>query len=89
MLIAESSMSYPAAGREQFYVSVSRGRKQAEIFTDDMEGLADAVAKTDARLSATELLDGDHVERLLRRRVREQLSQPEKNQQKELVYERD
>jgi hypothetical protein len=57
VLIAESAVSYPAAGREQFYVSVSRGKKSATIYTDDRESLAEAVSRTDPRMSATELVN--------------------------------
>lgn len=55
VLIAESSMSYPAADTRQFYVSVSRGRAKAEVFTDDKLDLLDAVMRDDERVSATEL----------------------------------
>lgn len=90
VLIAESSMSFPAAGTEQFLVSVSRGKLQAEIFTDDRVGLMDAIAKTDPRISATELLEGKAVEQV-QRRQRQQLPAmvQEKERQRELVYERD
>lgn len=87
VLIAESSMSYPAAGAEQFYVSVSRGRKQAEIFTDDRISLADAIAKTDARLSATELLIEKTEDRVQRRLRQQRIIEPERDKQLELVHE--
>ena len=89
VLISESSMSYRAAGTEQFYVSVSRGRKQAEIFTDCREGLAEAIGKSDPRISATELLDDKTVERVQRQRWQQQNEHTQRERQKELVYERD
>ncbi len=89
VLIAESSMSYRAAGREQFYVSVSRGRKQAEVFTDDRIGLAVAIEKSDDRLSATELLEETPAERVQRQQRQQRNQQPEMDRQKELAYERD
>lgn len=93
VLIAESSMSYPAAGREQFYVSVSRGRKQAEVFTDDRGGLADAISRTERRISATELLEGVAVERVQRIRRQQENHEPirqnERRPERELVHERD
>ena len=49
--------SFPASNRRQFYVSVSRGKKQATIYTNDKDELLAAVRKSDERLSATELLD--------------------------------
>lgn len=66
VLIGESAQSFPAASREQFYVSISRGRQRATIYTDDKEALLDAVSRSDDRLSATEFLNGrEHRERAL------------------------
>lgn len=62
VFIAESAMSYPAASREQFYVSVSRGQKSGMIYTDDYASLADAVRKSDRRMSATELVNRQRKE---------------------------
>jgi conjugative relaxase-like TrwC/TraI family protein len=56
VLIGESARSYPAASPEQFYVSVSRGRERATIYTDDKQRLIDAVSRSHDRLSATELV---------------------------------
>ena len=56
VFVGSSAASSPAASREQFYVSVSRGREQAVIFTDDKESLREAVGHSDERLSATEML---------------------------------
>ncbi|MDP9175802.1 MAG: relaxase domain-containing protein [Planctomycetota bacterium] len=56
VLIAESAQSFPAASAQQFYVSVSRARRQATIFTDDKKALLEAVKHSDDRLSATEFL---------------------------------
>jgi hypothetical protein len=55
VLIAESSESFVAANREQFYVSVSRGRKQVMVFTDDREELLEAVHASSERMSATDI----------------------------------
>ncbi len=56
VFIAESAQSFPAASREQFYVSVSRGREEATIYTDDKQALLDAVNRSDDRFSATEMV---------------------------------
>ena len=56
VLVAESSQSFRAASREQLYVSVSRGRERAVIFTDDKLALRRAVQRSDPRPTATELL---------------------------------
>ncbi len=64
VFIGQSSDSFPASSREQFYVSVSRGREQATVYTDDKESLLEAVGRSDERLTATEFL----AERDLRER---------------------
>jgi len=56
VLVVQSAESYPASSPEQFYVSVSRARQQAVIYTDSKQELLEAVSKSDERLSATELL---------------------------------
>ncbi len=55
-LVALGHQSLAAANREQFYVSVSRGREAVKLYTDDKAAMMDTVKKTSARLSATELL---------------------------------
>jgi conjugative relaxase-like TrwC/TraI family protein len=57
VIIGQSAESLPASSREQFYVSVSRGKKQATIFTDDKIALLEAVSHGDDRLTATDLLN--------------------------------
>ena len=56
VFIGQSSESFPASSREQFYVSVSRARQQATIYTDDKESLLDAVSRSDDRMTATEFV---------------------------------
>jgi hypothetical protein len=63
ILLAEGAESLPAASREQFYVSVSRGRKSAKIYTDDKEALLERIHRTSHRLSATELMAGEGTAR--------------------------
>lgn len=55
VLIGQSTLSLPATSREQFYVSVSRGRERATVYTDDKEALLEAIGHSHERLSATEL----------------------------------
>jgi ATP-dependent exoDNAse (exonuclease V) alpha subunit len=54
VFIAQSADSLRASSREQFYVSVSRGRESVVIYTDDKEALRDRVVESAARMSATE-----------------------------------
>ncbi len=56
VFIGQSSSSFPASSREQFYVSASRAREQATTYTDDKKALLEAVSRGDDRLSATELV---------------------------------
>ena len=58
-LIALGSESFAAANREQLYVSYSRGREAARIYTDDKAAMLDAVRGSGARMSATELMGVD------------------------------
>ncbi len=58
VFIGQSSQSFPASSREQFYVSASRGRESVTVYTDDKDALRDAVSRSDDRLSATEFLSG-------------------------------
>jgi conjugative relaxase-like TrwC/TraI family protein len=65
VFIGQSSESFPASSREQFYVSVSRARQQATIYTDDKESLLDAVSRSDDRMTATEFVaDREYRERV-------------------------
>jgi hypothetical protein len=55
VFVAESSESFRAADRQQFYVSVSRFKESLTIYTDDKEHLREAVAKSSERPLATDL----------------------------------
>jgi conjugative relaxase-like TrwC/TraI family protein len=55
VFVAESSESFRAAGREQFYVSASRFKENLTIYTDDKRELLNAVGKSSQRPSATDL----------------------------------
>jgi conjugative relaxase-like TrwC/TraI family protein len=57
VLIAQSALSAPVSSREQFYVSVSRGREGVRIYTDDKEALRAQILRSGQRGSATELLE--------------------------------
>jgi len=62
VLLALGSESLAAANREQFYVSVSRGREAVKLYTDDKAAMMDAIQDSSARLSATELMQGANVQ---------------------------
>jgi len=50
-----TSRSLAAINRQQFYVSISRGRRQCRIFTDDVELLRNRLKKSAHRSAALEL----------------------------------
>ncbi len=56
VFIAQGSDYSGAASSEQFYVSVSRGKKSVEIFTDDSDALRSQIQRSHQRISATELI---------------------------------
>ncbi|HYH63055.1 MAG TPA: AAA family ATPase, partial [Urbifossiella sp.] len=57
VLVAMGTESKPAISAEAFYVSVSRGRESAKVYSDmTPEELKHAIQRTDNRKSATELL---------------------------------
>src|SRR5207248_3259250 len=56
VFVSESSESFRAANREQFYVSASRFKEALTIYTDDKDELLRAVSKTSERPSATDLV---------------------------------
>lgn len=55
VLVAQNADSFLASSREQFYVSVSRGIESIRIYTDDRQGLQEAVGNTSARRAGIEL----------------------------------
>ena len=75
VFVIESSTSFPAAGSEQLYVSVSRGRKRATIFTDDLAEFRQAVSRHDERVTATAMMQAGTPSHRLRRRRSVRLEQ--------------
>lgn len=68
VLIAMGSESLPAINAEQFYVSVSRGREKALVFTDlSSKSFREAIHRSDTRMSATELMREKPKRRLIER----------------------
>jgi hypothetical protein len=55
VLLVASSRSFGAVNREQFYVSISRGRERVHVFTDDTDLLARRVTDSHTRKAAVEL----------------------------------
>lgn len=55
VFVAIASNSLPATCQRTAYVAVTRGKEQAQIFTDDREALLKAFARPDDPVSATEI----------------------------------
>jgi conjugative relaxase-like TrwC/TraI family protein len=53
------SQSLPAVNAKQFYVTVSRGRKNVAIYVDDKAAVRRAIQNAGEQQSATELMEGD------------------------------
>jgi hypothetical protein len=56
VILAVSATSYPAISREGFYVCTSRGKQSVSVFTDSKRDLKKAIERSNARLTATELV---------------------------------
>ena len=56
VLIAQPAATFVASTREQFYVSVSRGKRAVTIYTDNKAELREAVRRAERRVSATDLM---------------------------------
>jgi hypothetical protein len=74
VFVGLSSESFPAANRRQFYVSVSRGRQSAVVFTDNKEELLRAVRRADEPMSAMDLARAGQRKRPLRQRLQKHLA---------------
>ena len=56
VFLVASSKSFAAVNREQFYVSISRGREHCHVFTDDRELLQRRVGDSRCRAAALDLV---------------------------------
>ncbi len=70
VFVAISSQSLPATNERTAYVAVTRGREQAQIFTDDRIAMLKAVSRPDDPMSATELSQAPLPKPTLRGRFR-------------------
>lgn len=83
VFIWQPAATFPAADAKQFYVSVSRGREKAHIYTDNKEDLLAHVKDIGDRQSAIEAVKGDakHIEAVLNRQRTRQEPEPVKTKQ--------
>jgi conjugative relaxase-like TrwC/TraI family protein len=62
VFVLQSSSSFRAGSREQFYVSISRGKERLQVYTDDRVKLQAAVGNSARRMSALEFSGfGDEI----------------------------
>jgi conjugative relaxase-like TrwC/TraI family protein len=74
VFIGMSAQSFPATNQRSGYVSVTRGREQVVLFTDDKHALFKAVQKPDEPMSAIELAQTRKRKPAFRERLRKQLA---------------
>ncbi|MCF2491123.1 MobF family relaxase [Dyadobacter sp. CY347] len=76
VFISQPAATFPATDAKQLYVSVSRGRDRARIYTDDKEELLSYAQRLGDRQSALELIQRrKQVEEIARDNVRRELQQ--------------
>jgi len=63
VFIATGNESLAASGKQQWYVSVSRGREACKVYVDSKDDVRDAIARKGERMSAVELLSHKPQER--------------------------
>lgn len=74
VFIGMSSESFPATGSRTAYVAVTRGKEQAQIFTDDRMELLRAISRPDDPLSATQLAESANHKPTVRDRLPKHLT---------------
>jgi len=90
VLISQPASTFTATNSKQFYVSVSRGKYSAKVYTDDKEALLDYASNYGDRQSAMELVEGDksHLDRVIEKQ-RSEYSVPIKQPPKEKTKDKD
>jgi conjugative relaxase-like TrwC/TraI family protein len=73
VFVGVSSESFPATYQRTAYVALTRGREQAQIYTDDRNELLKAIRRTDEPLSATELSEDQQQKPALPARLMKRL----------------
>jgi len=74
LFIGMSSQSFPATNQRTAYVAVTRGREQAQIFTDDRTELLKAMSRPDDPMSAIQLAESTNGKAAMRDRLAKHLT---------------
>jgi len=69
VLLVAPSRSFAAVNREQFYVSISRGRQCCSVFTDDKDLLRAQITRSSIRTAAVEAVTAPKARRALVRQL--------------------
>lgn len=91
VFITQPAATFPATDAKQFYVSVSRGRDNVHIYTDDKEELLEHASESGDRQSAIELVEKDNrTVEFIQQRIREDMerrpeTQPQKEEKQKVV----
>ena len=77
VFISQPASTFPGTDAKQFYVSVSRGRHQARIYTDDKAQLLDYALRAGDRQFALELVSkNDQATELVHQHIRNPMNRP-------------
>ena len=77
VFISQPAATFPATDAKQLYVSVSRGRDRARIYTDDKEELLSYASRLGDRQSALELMQRrKHMEGVTQQNIRRDMQKP-------------
>lgn len=79
VFIAQPAATFAATNAKQFYVSVSRGKERAIIYTDDREELLHHASELGIRQSAMELVNKDRTKNIIPQRMQPDSSKPKEN----------
>jgi len=83
VFISQPASTFSATDAKQFYVSVSRGRERAHIYTDDKEQLLEHASQIGDRQSAIELLNKKkQTQELINQKIRQDLTRPQREKAK-------
>lgn len=75
VFISQPAATFPGTDAKQFYVSVSRGRQRARIYTDDKEQLLAYATRLGDRQSALELVNKKNkTQEIVHQRIQQEIS---------------
>jgi conjugative relaxase-like TrwC/TraI family protein len=90
VFIAQPAATFPATDAKQFYVSVSRGRDNVHIYTDDKEQLLEYASESGDRQSAMELVErGKPTMDYTQQRIRQDMERPPEPNEKRKDIEKE